>query len=53
MLYLDFYDLFERFSIMTVDGHLSDNQAFNYLKDKTTSKLYKQLVDKVMEIEIG
>lgn len=49
----DFDSLFEKFSILTIDGHLTDRQAFQFLKDKTTPELFKSLVDKVMELTIG
>lgn len=41
--YSSFDDLFERFSIMTVDGNLSDENAILYLQSHTTIELYKKL----------
>ena len=52
-MYLDYEDLFERFSILTIDGCMSDEKAFDFLKNKTTSVLYKELVGKVRELTIG
>lgn len=49
----DFDSLFEKFSILTVDGRMSDEKAFAFLKNKTTPELHSQLVKKVMEIAIG
>ena len=53
MLYLDFESLFERFCIQTTMGGMSDAEPFAYLQKYTTPTLYKQLVDKVMDLEIG
>lgn len=47
ILYKDFDSLFERFSIMTVDGNQEDKDILEYLKNKTTDKLYFQLISKV------
>ena len=44
-VYNDWYSLFERFCIMTVDGGLSDFTAINYLMDKAP----KELIDKLMD----
>lgn len=41
--YSSFDDLFERFSIMTVNGKLSDENAILYLQAHTTIDLYKKL----------
>lgn len=44
MFYNDFYDLLERFSIMTVDGKLTDNEALNLLMPWTTTINYQKLL---------
>lgn len=43
ILYTDYDSLFERFSIMTVDGKLSDDKALEKLKPLTTPQLIQQL----------
>lgn len=43
MIYKDFDSLFERFSIMTIDGKLDDSLVLNKLKSQTTEELYKKL----------
>lgn len=42
-LYNDYYDLVERFSIMTIDGKTPADKVFNYLSDKTTPELLNKL----------
>lgn len=44
-LYKDYDSLFEKFSILTVDGKLSDAKAIEYLRNKTTPDLIKKLED--------
>ena len=39
----DFESLLERFSIMTTDGKLSDNEAMDYCRKNTTPELYAEL----------
>ena len=46
-MYTDYYDLFERFSIMTVDSGVDDKTVLNILKNKTTPELYIRLVREV------
>ena len=43
MTYTDYDSLFEWFSIMTVDGKLSDEKALEKLTPLTTPLLYHQL----------
>lgn len=52
-IYNDFDSLFEKFSILTVDGKMSDKKAFEFLKDKTSPELINKLEDKIAEIELG
>lgn len=52
-MYKDFDSLFEKFSILTTDGQMTDAKAFKYLQNKTTPELYNKLVNKVREITIG
>ena len=49
----DFDCLWERFSIMTVDGKLTDQRAIELLKTRTTQQLIEKLKQKVIEITIG
>lgn len=53
VLYKDFDSLFEKFSILTVDGKMTDKKAFEFLKNKTTPELINKLENKVVEIELG
>lgn len=46
----DFDDLFERFAILTTMGNMTDEEAFEYLKNKTTIPLWNQLYCKVFEL---
>ncbi len=43
VFYTDFYDLLERFSIMTIDGNVSDNEAMEYCRQHTTPALAAEL----------
>lgn len=52
MIYKDFDSLFERFSILTIDAHLSDEAALRILKKVTTEELYNQLINKLREINL-
>ena len=49
----DFDDLWERFSILTIDGKLTDQKALDKLKERTTPELFNQLKQKVIEMSIG
>lgn len=42
-LYNDYYDLVERFAIMTTDEKTPADKVFNYLRDKTTPELLNKL----------
>lgn len=42
-MYKDFESLFERFSIMTIDGNIPDVKALEILKSQTIKELYNQL----------
>lgn len=41
--YTDYYDLLERFCIMTLEGGLSDIEAINRLRSQTTPELIEKL----------
>lgn len=43
VFYTDFYELLERFSIMTIDGGQSDIEAMNYCREHTTPELAAEL----------
>lgn len=49
-MYKDFEELFERFSIMTVDGHLSDTEALYILKKQTSPELFDKLQQKLEKL---
>ena len=53
MIYTDYESLFERFCILTIDGGMTDEQAFDYLRNKTTVPLFNQLYAKIKQIEIN
>lgn len=48
--YKDYDALFERFSIMTIDGKLDDRDAVKILKEHTTPELYVQLLKEIMRL---
>lgn len=43
VFFSDFYELLERFSIMTIDGGQSDIEAMNYCREHTTPELAAEL----------
>lgn len=51
VFYNDYYDLLERFSIMTVDGKLSDAEAMDYCRKHTTPELAAELEAKIIKRE--
>ena len=42
--YNDYDSLFERFSIMTVDGNVKDDEAIKILAHQTTPELINRLI---------
>lgn len=45
ILYKDYDSLFEKFSILTIDGKMEDSDAIYFLANKTTSELLHQLIN--------
>lgn len=51
MIYKDYESLFERFCILTIDGGMTDEEAFKWLENKTTVPLFNELYAKIKLIE--
>ena len=51
-IFRDFESLFEKFSVITVDGHLTDSEALRQLREKTTPELFIELQKKLLEISL-
>lgn len=50
IIYKDYDSLFEKFSILTVDGNMKDQEALNFLKPITTSELYGKLITEIVRL---
>lgn len=50
MIYKDFDSLFEKFSILTIDAHLTDEAALRILKKSTSEKLYNKLLEELKRL---